>query len=239
MPRHGQRKDGRKGIRRRRRHSAERLDGVALDGLATRITPAHGWDAVFASDDVQARLRELTSRGKKRGSGAEQRGNGITGLFSGPSRAGKTVAAEILAAHFELGLYRIDLARVASKYIGETEKNLDRVFEAAEGSGAILFFDEADALFRKRTKVSDSHDRYANVEINSLLQRMEDYAGLSILAINRRRDLGASFLRRLRFVVEFPSPPPETGAASERGSSRRKRTAGGARLPVASLGIPP
>ena len=131
---------------------------------------------------------------------------GIIGLFSSPSRTGRIVAAEILAAQFGKGLYRIDLARVVSKYIGETEKNLDRVFDAAGGSGAILLFDEADALFGKRTEVHDSHDHYANVEINSLLQRMEDYAGLSILATNRRRALPASFRRRLRFVVEFPKP---------------------------------
>jgi SpoVK/Ycf46/Vps4 family AAA+-type ATPase len=158
---------------------------------------------------LRAQVREVASRVEKRESGAKlTRGRGIIGLFSCPSNTGKIVAAEILAAHLELGLYRIDLARVVSKYIGETEKNLDRVFEAAEGSGAILFFDEADALFGSRTEVRDGHDRYANVEINYLLQRMEHYAGLSILATNRRRALDASFLRRFRFVVEFPSPSP-------------------------------
>jgi SpoVK/Ycf46/Vps4 family AAA+-type ATPase len=167
----------------------------------------------------------LASRAKKRGSGAKRtRRPGIIGLFSCPSRTGRIVAAEILAAHFGLGLYRIDLARLVSKYVGETEKNLDRVFDAAEGSGAILFFDEADALFGKQTEVKNGHDRYANVEINYLLQRMEDYAGLSILAMNRRRALPARLLRRLRFVVEFPIPPPRTGAASRGGSSRKKRT---------------
>src|SRR4029079_8111678 len=134
------------------------------------------------------------------------RGRGISALFSGASGVGKTMAAEILAAHLELELYRIDLAGVVSKYIGETEKNLRRVFDAAERSGAILFFDEADALFGTRTEVRDSHDRYANVEINYLLQRMEDYAGLAILATNRRAALDQAFLRRLRFVIEFPFP---------------------------------
>jgi SpoVK/Ycf46/Vps4 family AAA+-type ATPase len=116
------------------------------------------------------------------------------------------MAAEILANHLALDLYRIDLASVVSKYIGETEKNLKRVFDAAEQSGAILFFDEADALFGRRTEVKDSHDRYANIEINYLLQRMEDYRGLAILATNRKTDLDRAFLRRLRFLVDFPFP---------------------------------
>jgi SpoVK/Ycf46/Vps4 family AAA+-type ATPase len=119
------------------------------------------------------------------------------------------MAAEIIAADLELDLYRIDLAGVVSKYIGETEKNLRRVFDAAERSGAILFFDEADALFGTRTEVRDSHDRYANLEINYLLQRMEDYSGLAILATNRRSALDAAFLRRLRFVIDFPFPAPD------------------------------
>jgi SpoVK/Ycf46/Vps4 family AAA+-type ATPase len=141
------------------------------------------------------------------------------------SSTGKIVAAEILAAHLGLGLYRIDLALVVSKYIGETEKNLDRVFDAVEGSGAILFFDEADALLGRRTGVRDSHDRYANMEISYLLERIENYAGLAILATNRRRNLDASFLSRFRFVVEFPSPSPRTGAAAGGESARKKRTA--------------
>ena len=136
-------------------------------------------------------------------------GAGITALFSGPSGTGKTMAAEILANHLQLDLYRIDLAGVVSKYIGETEKNLRDVFDAAEDSGAILFFDEADALFGKRTEVKDSHDRYANIEINYLLQRMEDYRGLAILCTNRRSALDRAFLRRLRFLVEFPFPDGE------------------------------
>ena len=119
------------------------------------------------------------------------------------------MAAEILANHLQLDLYRIDLAGVVSKYIGETEKNLRNVFDAAEQSGAILFFDEADALFGKRTEVKDSHDRYANIEVNYLLQRMEDYRGLAILCTNRRSALDRAFLRRLRFLVEFPFPDAE------------------------------
>jgi SpoVK/Ycf46/Vps4 family AAA+-type ATPase len=116
------------------------------------------------------------------------------------------MAAEVLARALELDLYRIDLAGVVSKYIGETEKNLRRIFDAAEQSGAILFFDEADALFGKRTEVKDSHDRYANIEVNYLLQRMEEYRGLAILATNRKSALDRAFLRRLRFLIDFPFP---------------------------------
>jgi len=188
--------------------------GAALDDLARRIPPSYGWEDIVVSDDVRAQLRELTSQVQQRarvyeswGFGAQLgRGRGITALFAGPSGTGKTMAAEIIAAHLELDLYRIDLAGVVSKFIGETEKNLRRVFDAAERSGAILFFDEADALFGTRTEVRDSHDRYANLEINYLLQRMEDYSGLAILATNRKSSLDAAFLRRLRFVIDFPFP---------------------------------
>jgi hypothetical protein len=133
-------------------------------------------------------------------------GDGISALFAGPSGTGKTMAAAVLANALRLDLYRIDLATVVNKYIGETEKNLRRVFDAAEDGGAILFFDEADALFGKRSEVKDSHDRYANIEINYLLQRVESYRGLAILATNMKSALDEAFLRRLRFVVEFPFP---------------------------------
>ncbi|MCI0345580.1 MAG: ATP-binding protein, partial [Chloroflexi bacterium] len=188
--------------------------GSALDGLARRIEPAYDWEDIVVVDDVLEQLREVAEQVEQRarvyedwGFGARLgRGRGITALFAGPSGTGKTMAAEILARHLRLELHRIDLAGVVSKYIGETEKNLRRVFDAAESSGAILLFDEADALFGTRTEVRDSHDRYANVEINYLLQRMEDYGGLAILATNRRAALDPAFLRRLRFVIEFPFP---------------------------------
>jgi SpoVK/Ycf46/Vps4 family AAA+-type ATPase len=134
------------------------------------------------------------------------RGLGVAVLFSGGSGTGKTLAAEVLAGDLALDLYRIDLSSVVSKYIGETEKNLRRVFDAAEESGAILLFDEADALFGKRSEVKDSHDRYANIEVSYLLQRMEAYRGLAILTTNLRSALDASFQRRLRFIVNFPFP---------------------------------
>src|SRR5262249_18592845 len=141
------------------------------------------------------------------------RGLGISALFAGTSGTGKTMAAEVLANALRLDLYRIDLSSVVSKYIGETEKNLRRVVDAAEEGGAILFFDEADALFGKRSEVKDSHDRYANIEINYLLQRMESYRGLAVLATNMKSALDSAFLRRIRFVINFPFP--DTGQRAE------------------------
>jgi SpoVK/Ycf46/Vps4 family AAA+-type ATPase len=134
------------------------------------------------------------------------RGLGISALFAGASGTGKTLAAEVLANELNLDLYRIDLSQVVSKYIGETEKNLRRVFDAAESGGAVLLFDEADALFGKRSEVKDSHDRYANIEVSYLLQRMEAYRGLAILTTNMKSALDSAFLRRIRFIVNFPFP---------------------------------
>jgi SpoVK/Ycf46/Vps4 family AAA+-type ATPase len=138
------------------------------------------------------------------------------------------MAAEVIANELRLSLYRIDLSAVVNKYIGETEKNLRRLFDAAEGSGAILFFDEADALFGKRSEVKDSHDRYANIEINYLLQRIESYRGLAILATNQKNSLDTAFLRRLRFVVNFPFPILRTEDCSGKSLFRARmlRTAG-------------
>ncbi len=185
-----------------------------LEGLAQRIEPAATWDDLVLPERQKQLLREITVHVRQRSKVYERwgfalkgaRGLGITGLFAGPSGTGKTMASEILANELKLDLYRIDLSQVVSKYIGETEKNLRRVFDAAENGAAILLFDEADALFGKRSEVKDSHDRYANVEVSYLLQRMEAYRGLAILTTNRREALDAAFLRRIRFVVEFPFP---------------------------------
>jgi hypothetical protein len=185
-----------------------------LDVLAERINPKATWDDIVLPDAESALLRHIAEQVAQRtmvyekwGFGEKMsRGLGISALFSGDSGTGKTMAAEVIANDLRLNLYRIDLSAVVSKYIGETEKNLRRMFDAAENGGAILFFDEADALFGKRSEVKDSHDRYANIEINYLLQRMEAYRGLAILATNMKSALDTAFLRRLRFIVRFPFP---------------------------------
>jgi hypothetical protein len=183
-------------------------------GLAERLNARACWGDLVLPESVERVLRQLAAQVRHRALvygdwGFERvtsRGLGISALFAGPSGTGKTMAAEVLANDLGLDLFRIDLSAVVSKYIGETEKNLCRLFDAFEEAGAILFFDEADALFGKRTEVRDSHDRYANIEVSYLLQRMESYRGLAILATNFKAALDAAFLRRLRFVVEFPMP---------------------------------
>jgi AAA+ superfamily predicted ATPase len=185
-----------------------------LDELAQRIDSAAGWDDLILPEAQKATLKQIGAHVRNRikvhqdwGFAArDARGLGISALFAGESGTGKTMAAEVLAHELKLDLYRIDLSAVVSKYIGETEKNLRRVFDAAEDSGAILLFDEADALFGKRSEVKDSHDRYANIEVSYLLQRMESYRGLAILTTNLKTALDAAFQRRLRFVVQFPFP---------------------------------
>jgi SpoVK/Ycf46/Vps4 family AAA+-type ATPase len=185
-----------------------------LDDLARRIEPTVGWDALVLPELQMQTLRSISAHVRHRSTvhGAwgfetrSTRGSGISVLFAGPSGTGKTMAAEVLAAELALDLYVIDLSQVVNKYIGETEKNLARVFDAAERGGAVLLFDEADALFGKRSEVKDSHDRYANIEVSYLLQRMESYRGLAILTTNLKSALDDAFLRRLRFVVTFPFP---------------------------------
>jgi AAA+ superfamily predicted ATPase len=185
-----------------------------LDELAQRIESVADWDDLVLPEAQKSTLRQIGSHLRNRlkvhlewgfaGKGA--RGLGISALFAGESGTGKTMAAEVLAREMQLDLYRIDLSAVVSKYIGETEKNLRRVFDAAEDGGAVLLFDEADALFGKRSEVKDSHDRYANIEVSYLLQRMELYRGLAILTTNLKPALDFAFQRRLRFVVHFPFP---------------------------------
>jgi ATPase family associated with various cellular activities (AAA) len=185
-----------------------------LDALAQRLEPKVTWDDLVLPATEQSVLQQIADQVAHRsrvyeawGFGEKMsRGLGISVLFAGESGTGKTMAAEVIANHLRLNIYRIDLSAVVSKYIGETEKNLRRLFDAAEDGCAILFFDEADALFGKRSEVKDSHDRYANIEINYLLQRMEAYRGLAILATNMKSALDQAFLRRLRFVVNFPFP---------------------------------
>jgi AAA+ superfamily predicted ATPase len=191
----------------------QRLRG-ALDGLAERIESAQSWDDLVLPDAQKSTLRAIAAQLRQRGRVYEEwgfaaksrRGLGLSALFHGPSGTGKTMAAEILANELKLDLYHIDLSRIVSKYIGETEKNLRRVFDAADANGAILLFDEADSLFGKRSEVKDSHDRYANIEVSYLLQRMEAYRGLAILTTNMRAAIDPAFLRRIRFTVSFPFP---------------------------------
>ena len=185
-----------------------------LSSLARKIKPNYTWDQIILPADRVQQLREICNSMKYRSvvydewgfGGKLSLGKGLNVLFAGPPGTGKTMAAEIIAGELALDLYKIDLSSVVSKYIGETEKNLSRIFTEAETSNAILFFDEADALFGKRSEVHDSHDRYANIEVGYLLQRMEEYEGVVILATNFRKNMDDAFVRRIHFTVEFPLP---------------------------------
>ena len=185
-----------------------------LDDLAQRILPAATWDDLVLPEAERQTLREIAAHVRQRTkvyqewgfAGKGERGLGISALFAGTSGTGKTMSSEVLAGELQLDLYRIDLSSVVSKYIGETEKNLRRVFDAAESGATILLFDEADAIFGKRSDVKDSHDRYANMEVSYLLQRMESYQGLAILTTNLKDSLDTAFLRRIRFVVKYTFP---------------------------------
>ncbi len=186
--------------------------------LASHVVPFYDWDDLVLPRDQVAQLKELCRQARYRhivyGDWGFDRklslGKGLTALFSGPPGTGKTMAVEVIAKDLGLELYKIDLSQVVSKYIGETEKNMDRLFTDARASNAILFFDECDALFGKRTTVHDAHDRYANIEIAYLLQKLDEHDGLSILASNLRQNLDAAFTRRLTFIVEFPFPDDDS-----------------------------
>jgi hypothetical protein len=185
-----------------------------IDGYAQRVQPTVGWDDLILGEQQTRLLHAIADQVRNRWQVYEEwglaakttRGLGLSALFWGPPGTGKTLTAEVLAHDLGLDLYRTDLSAVVSKYIGETEKNLRQLFDAAEAGGWVLFFDEADALFGKRTEVSDAHDRFANIQIDYLLQRMEAYRGLAILSTNMRSAMDTAFLRRLRFVIEFPFP---------------------------------
>jgi hypothetical protein len=207
----------------------------ALDGLAQRIEVRFSWNDLVLPEPHKRELKAIAAQVRGRatvydewGFGqASRRGQGVSALFYGPSGVGKTMAAEVLASDLRLDLYHIDLSRVVSKYIGETEANLRRVFDAAEDNGAILLFDEADSLFGARSEVKDSHDRYANIEVSYLLQRMEAYRGLAILTTNMRSAIDPAFLRRLRFSIAFPFPDaPQRAEIWRRVFPRKETTAG-------------
>jgi hypothetical protein len=194
--------------------AARAQSGIELAALARKLRPSYRWEDLVLPPETVEQLREICQRINCREKvigtwGFDRKfslGKGTSALFAGPSGTGKTMAAEVIANEVQLDLFTIDLAGVVSKYIGETEKNLDRIFAAAEGSNAILFFDEADALFGKRSEVRDSHDRYANLEISYLLQKMDGYEGVTILASNLRQHMDDSFIRRLAFTVLFSFP---------------------------------
>jgi hypothetical protein len=194
--------------------AAARAD-LDLGGLAVPVTPRFGLGELMLPppqsrqiEEIVSAMHNLTRVHHEWGTARAWNEGGLALLFAGPPGTGKTMAAEAIAVSLKLPLYRIDLSQVVNKYIGETEKNLRRLFDAADSADVILFFDEADALFGKRTEVKDAHDRYANLEISYLLERMERFRGVAILATNRKKDLDEAFLRRLRFVVEFPLPGP-------------------------------
>jgi SpoVK/Ycf46/Vps4 family AAA+-type ATPase len=174
-----------------------------LDSLSEHIEPHHTWEDLILTKEKSAILHQIVDQARMN--------QGVLALFTGRGTTNKRIAVQCIANDLDLDLYHIDLSADVSKYIGETEKNLGLLFDAAENGGAILFFDEADALFGKRSEVKDSHDRYINLEIKYLLQRMEAYRGITILATNMKSALDPAFLRRLRFIVNFPFP-----GASER-----------------------
>jgi SpoVK/Ycf46/Vps4 family AAA+-type ATPase len=185
-----------------------------IEALARKVESNYTWNDIVLPHDQLVQLKEICNQARYRHIvygewGFERKlhlGRGLSVLFSGLSGTGKTMAAEVLAHTLALDLYKIDLSQIINKYIGETEKNLDRIFQAAEGTNAILFFDEADALFGKRSQVHDAHDRYANIEVGYLLQKLEEYDGIVILATNLRNNMDEAFTRRLKFIVEFPFP---------------------------------
>jgi hypothetical protein len=193
-----------------------RLAGGHLNGLTTRVSPRRQWSELVLPDVQTRRLREIVVRYRHRHQVYHQWGfspvpsTGVVALFSGPSGTGKTLAAEVIAGALDLDLYRVDLSTVVSKYIGETERNLERVFSAATAGELVLFFDEADALFGKRGEVSDARDRYANIEVAYLLQRLETYDGVVVMASNLRRNIDDAFLRRIAVHLEF-EPPDQDG----------------------------
>lgn len=196
-------------------HAAARAESSAAIGtLGRRVDSRHHWDDLIVGTETLARLQTITSAVRSRhvvygrwGFGArDAAGTGVKALFAGPSGTGKTMAAGIIARELGLDLFRIDLAAMVSKWLGETEKNLNRVFAAARAGNAMIFFDEADALFGKRSEVKDAHDRYANIEVSHLLQKLEAHDGAVVLASNLKRNMDDAFTRRLHYIVEFPAP---------------------------------
>jgi SpoVK/Ycf46/Vps4 family AAA+-type ATPase len=189
-----------------------------LGDIAQHIEPKFTWKDLALSQGTISKLKDICNQAREshrvsREFGFDRKisqGTGLSVLFTGPSGSGKTMAAEVIASDLNMPLYLIDLSAAVSKYIGETEKNLMKVFNSAEATNAILLFDEADALFGKRTKSSDSCNRYMNIETGYLLQRIEEHTGITIITINMRQNLDQAFIRRMRFAVDFPFPANES-----------------------------
>ena len=187
---------------------------MGLGAMAKKIGPNYTWTDIVLPPVIKALLKDICNVVKYKGTvyydwGFDAKfslGKGLTALFTGESGTGKTMAAEVIAKELDLDLYKIDISSILSKYIGETEKNLNTIFRESEGSNSILFFDEADALFGKRTDVKDSHDRYANIETNYLLQKIDEFDGIVILSSNYKRNIDDAFVRRMQFIVNFPFP---------------------------------
>jgi AAA+ superfamily predicted ATPase len=192
--------------------AVRRLASGPLERLTRRISPSHTWDDIVLSPERLTLLRSIVERYRHAGEVYDDWGfspnpsRGLVALFAGPSGTGKTLASEIIAGALGLDVFKLDLSSVVSKYIGETEKNLEQIFDAASAGNMVLFFDEADSLFGKRSEVKDARDRYANIEISYLLQRMEEYDGMAILATNLHKNMDEAFVRRMHFTVEFPFP---------------------------------
>jgi SpoVK/Ycf46/Vps4 family AAA+-type ATPase len=194
--------------------AVRRRTARSLEGLARPLAPRSAWDDLVLPADRKEMLAEICRHARHRervlGAWGFRRGlaagRGQVALFAGASGTGKTLAAGLIAGRLGVDAYQIDLSAVVSKYIGETEKHLARLFDAAEAAGALLFFDEADALFGKRSEVRDAHDRFANIETSYLLQRLDAYDGVIVLASNFRRNMDEAFVRRMQFVVDFPLP---------------------------------
>ena len=185
----------------------EKQRRLSLGNLMRQVKPVATWaDIAIPAAELRA-LQQIAAHPGQSRRVSKSAAFGVVALFAGPSGTGKTMAAEALAQQMKMQLYRVNLREVVSKYIGETEKNLQRVFDAVGASNAILFFDEADALFGKRSEVKDSHDRYANIEVNYLMQKLEAFRGMVIVAANSPEQIDSTFRKRIRHVIQFPQPP--------------------------------
>jgi SpoVK/Ycf46/Vps4 family AAA+-type ATPase len=192
---------------------SDKKRALQLGDIAQHVEPKFTWEDLALPQDKISQLKDICSEAREISRGFDQRsshGKGLSVLFSGPTGRSKTMAAEVIASDLNMPLYSIDLRAAVSKYIGETEKNLVKVFDSAEATNAVLLFDEADALFGKRTKMSNTRNRYTNIETGYLLQRIEEYKGITIMTTNLCQNLDQTFVRRMQFIVDFTLPANES-----------------------------